>query len=120
MNNDELREAYEQCLPLISEYSTFVGQHQGLYEAYNALYNSDEFKTLTTAQQKTITNALRDFKLSGIAFNPEQQKRYGEISARLSELASKFGNKKLYTSRVKIGVLEISIILFRTNLLIHI
>ena len=35
MNNDELRQAYEQCLPLISEYSTFVGQHQGLYEAYN-------------------------------------------------------------------------------------
>ena len=41
---------------------------------------------------KTVTNALRDFKLSGIALNPEQQKRYGEISARLSELASKFGN----------------------------
>lgn len=92
MNNDELREAYEQCLPLISEYSTFVGQHQGLYNAYNTLYNSDEFKTLTTAQQKTITNALRDFKLSGIALAPKQQKRYGEISARLSELASKFGN----------------------------
>ena len=86
MNNDELREAYEQCLPLISEYSTFVGQHQGLYEAYNALYNSDEFKTLTTAQQKSITNALRDFKLSGIALASDQQKRYGEISARLSEL----------------------------------
>ena len=92
MNNDELREAYEQCLPLISEYSTFVGQHQGLYEAYNALYNSDEFKTLTTAQQKSITNALRDFKLSGIALASEDQKRYGEISARLSELSSKFGN----------------------------
>lgn len=92
VNNDELREAYEQCLPLLSEYSTFVGQHQGLYDAYNALHGSDEFKTLTTAQQKTITNALRDFELSGIALKPEQQKRYGEISARLSELASKFGN----------------------------
>jgi len=92
VNSDELREAYEQCLPLLSEYSTFVGQHQGLYDAYNALHNSDEFKTLTTAQQKTITNALRDFELSGIALKPEQQKRYGEISARLSELASKFGN----------------------------
>mgnify|MGYP000389118313 FL=1 len=92
VNNDELREAYEQCLPLLSEYSTFVGQHQGLYDAYNALHNSDEFKTLTIAQQKTITNALRDFELSGIALKPEQQKRYGEISARLSELASKFGN----------------------------
>ncbi|HAU06036.1 MAG TPA: oligopeptidase A [Pseudoalteromonas shioyasakiensis] len=92
VNNDELREAYEQCLPLLSEYSTFVGQHQGLYDAYNALHNSDEFKTLTIAQQKTITNALRDFELSGIALKPEQQMRYGEISARLSELASKFGN----------------------------
>ncbi|MCQ8890505.1 oligopeptidase A [Pseudoalteromonas carrageenovora] len=92
MNNDELRQAYEQCLPLISEYSTFVGQHQGLYEAYNALYNSDEFKTLTAAQQKTITNALRDFNLSGIALGADDQKRYGEISVRLSELASKFGN----------------------------
>ena len=92
VNSDELREAYEQCLPLISEYSTFVGQHQGLYEAYNALHNSDEFKTLSTAEQKTITNALRSFELSGIALAPEQQKRYGEISARLSELAAKFGN----------------------------
>lgn len=92
VNSDELREAYEQCLPLISEYSTFVGQHQGLYDAYNTLYKSDEFKTLTTAQQKSITNALRDFELSGIALEPAQQKRYGEISARLSELASKFGN----------------------------
>lgn len=92
VNSDELREAYEQCLPLLSEYSTFVGQHQGLYDAYNALHNSDEFKALTTAQQKTITNALRDFELSGIALKPEQQKRYGEISARLSELSSKFGN----------------------------
>ncbi|MBQ4832672.1 oligopeptidase A [Pseudoalteromonas sp. MMG010] len=92
MNNDELRQAYEQCLPLLSEYSTFVGQHQGLFQAYNALYNSDEFKTLNTAQQKSITNALRDFKLSGIALKPAQQKRYGEISVRLSELSSTFGN----------------------------
>ncbi|MCQ8882958.1 oligopeptidase A [Pseudoalteromonas shioyasakiensis] len=92
VNSDELREAYEQCLPLLSEYSTFVGQHQGLYDAYNTLHNSDEFKSLSIAQQKTITNALRDFELSGIALKPEQQKRYGEISARLSELASKFGN----------------------------
>jgi len=92
VNSDELREAYEQCLPLISEYSTFVGQHQGLYDAYNALRNSEEFNTLSTAQQKSITNALRDFELSGIALEPVQQKRYGEISARLSELAAKFGN----------------------------
>ncbi|MGU0171606.1 hypothetical protein ACVXG8_09015 [Escherichia coli] len=28
-NSPELREAYEQTLPLLSEYSTWVGQHEG-------------------------------------------------------------------------------------------
>jgi oligopeptidase A len=92
VNNDALRQAFDACLPLISEYSTYVGQHQGLYQAYKSLKESDSFATLSTAQQKTLENALRDFKLSGIALAPEQQKRYGEISARLSELSSKFGN----------------------------
>lgn len=95
VSNDELREAYESCLPLLSEYGTFVGQHQGLYQAYQSLKDSDEFSTLDTAQQKVITNALRDFKLSGIALNDENKQRYGEIVTRLSELSSSFSNNVL-------------------------
>ena len=95
VNSDELREAYESCLPLLSEYGTFVGQHAGLFAAYQQLSNSDAFKALNTAQQKVINNALRDFKLSGIALNEEDKKRYGEISTRLSELSSTFGNNIL-------------------------
>ncbi|MDW7550412.1 oligopeptidase A [Pseudoalteromonas sp. SCSIO 43201] len=92
VNSEALRKAYDECLPLISEYSTYAGQHQGLYKAYAALKESEEFERLTTAQKTTIDNALRDFQLSGIALGSQQQKRYGEIVARLSELASKFGN----------------------------
>ncbi|MDW1813361.1 oligopeptidase A, partial [Vibrio sp. Vb2362] len=33
VNSEELREAYESCLPILSEYGTWVGQHKGLYEA---------------------------------------------------------------------------------------
>ena len=95
MSSDELREAYESCLPLLSQYSTFVGQHQGLFQAYQSLKDSDEFATLNTAQQKVITNALRDFTLSGIALNEQDKKRYGEIVARLSELSSTFSNNVL-------------------------
>jgi len=95
VSTDELREAYESCLPLLSEYGTFVGQHQGLFQAYQSLKNSDEFATLSTAQQKVITNALRDFKLSGIALSDENKKRYGEIVTRLSELSSSFSNNVL-------------------------
>jgi oligopeptidase A len=95
VSSDELREAYESCLPMLSEYSTFVGQHQGLFEAYTQLSKSDEFSTLDTAQQKVITNALRDFTLSGIALNDEDKSRYGEIVTRLSELGSQFSNNVL-------------------------
>ena len=94
-NSPELREAYQACLPLLAEYSTWVGQHQGLYEAYLQLKNSPEFAGYTQAQKKAIENSLRDFKLSGISLPAEKQKRYGEIAAHLSELNSQFSNNVL-------------------------
>ncbi|MEH6531425.1 MAG: oligopeptidase A [Photobacterium frigidiphilum] len=94
-NSAELREAYESCLPILSDYGTWVGQHKGLYEAYKAIKASDEFAALSQAQQKTITDALKDFELSGIGLPAKEQHRYGEISKRLSELASTFSNNVL-------------------------
>lgn len=95
MNNEALREAYESCLPLLSEFGTWVGQHKGLFHAYQTIKASDEFATLTTAQKKTITDALRSFELSGIGLPAAEQKRYGDISKRLSELSSTFSNNVL-------------------------
>lgn len=94
-NSPELREAYESCLPLLSDFSTYVGQHEGLYQAYLKLSQSAEYATLTTAQQKVIQNALRDFKLSGIGLSDEKKQRYGEIQSRSSDLASSFSNNTL-------------------------
>ncbi|WP_087020625.1 oligopeptidase A [Thaumasiovibrio subtropicus] len=94
-NSPELREAYEACLPLLSDYGTWLGQHKGLYEAYKTLKASDAFATLTTAQQTSINHALRDFELSGIGLPADEQHRYGEISKRLSELSSQFSNNVL-------------------------
>lgn len=95
VNNDALRNAYNACLPKLSEYSTELGQHKGLYQAYKALKDSDRFAEFSVAQKKVIDNALRDFHLSGIDLSPEKQKRYGEISKRLSELTSKFSENVL-------------------------
>ena len=95
INSDELRDAYESCLPLLSEYGTWVGQHKGLFEAYKSIKASETFASLTQAQKKTITDSLRDFELSGIGLPADQQHRYGEISKRMSELGSKFSNNVL-------------------------
>ncbi len=94
-NSPELRQAYEQTLPLLSEYSTWVGQHEGLYQAYRDLKAGANFAALDTAQKKAVDNALRDFELSGIGLSKEKQQRYGEIAARLSELGSTYSNNVL-------------------------
>lgn len=94
-NSPELRHAYEACLPLLSEYSTWLGQHKGLYHAYLALKQSDEFAHYSVAQQKSIENALQGFELSGIALDDEKQAEYAKIVARLSELNAKFSNNVL-------------------------
>lgn len=95
VNTPELREAYESCLPLLSEYSTWLGQHEGLYQKYQQLAQSQQYAELTAAQQKVIQNALRDFKLSGIGLSAEKKQRYGEIQSRLSDLSSQFSNNTL-------------------------
>lgn len=95
LSTEEWRAAHDACLPLLSEYGTFVGQHEGLYQAYKTLHGSDEFKTLPRAKQTLIEHALRDFELSGIGLDDAKKARYGDIVKRLSELSSSFSNQVL-------------------------
>ncbi|RUO76813.1 oligopeptidase A [Pseudidiomarina taiwanensis] len=90
-----LREAHDACLPLLSEYATFVGQHEGLYQGYKAIRESAEFEHLSEAQQKVVTDTLRDFELSGVALPNAQKQEYAKIQARLAELGSQFSNNLL-------------------------
>ena len=94
-NSPELRAAYEACLPKLSEYWTEIGQNQSLFQAYQALAESPAAAGFDVAQKTILEHALRDFRLSGIDLPAEQQKRYGEIQMKLSELASKFSNQLL-------------------------
>ena len=95
VNSDELRDAYNACLPILSEFSTRLGQNQVLYEAYRQLAESEGFAKLDKAQQKVINDNLRDFKLAGVALSEDKKVRYGEIKKELSELTSKFSDNVL-------------------------
>jgi oligopeptidase A len=95
MNNDELRDAYNACLPLLEEYSTWRGQHTGLCAAYQQIADNEDFADLTVAQQAAINHALRDFRLGGIALPEEKKQQYGALKKRLSELGSKFSENVL-------------------------
>lgn len=94
-NSQELREAYEQSLPLLSEYNTWIGQHNGLYQAYRNLHDGQHYVQLSVAQKKAVKNSIRDFELTGVSLSTEQQQRYGRIVAKLSELSSIYSNNVL-------------------------
>tara|TARA_R110002110_G_scaffold65206_5_gene180095 strand:+ start:39224 stop:41266 length:2043 start_codon:yes stop_codon:yes gene_type:complete len=95
MSNDALREAYNECLPKISDYATQVGQHQALFDAFLKIHKSKDFNDLDEAQQKVITNAIRDFKLQGIALPETEQAKFKKIKNQLSELQSNFQDNLL-------------------------
>lgn len=94
-NSSELREAYNACLPKLTEYATEMGQNKHLYNAYQTLAESDAYLQLSVAQRKAVDNALRDFQLSGIALEDHQQRRFGDIKKRLAELSTQFSNNVL-------------------------
>lgn len=89
-NNKELREAYNRCLPKLTDYATKIGQNHELYSAYVVLQKSAEFSKLSIAQQRVITNAIRDFKLSGVALNESDRAKFAALSQTLAKLQSQF------------------------------
>jgi len=95
MNSDALREAYNRCLPLLSEYSTWLGQHRGLYQAYRAIAEGPDYQALDQARRKAVDNAVRDFRLAGVSLPEAERQRYGELQQRLSELGSTFSENVL-------------------------
>ncbi|MES3677862.1 oligopeptidase A [Halomonas elongata] len=95
MNNPALREAYEQSLGMLSDYTTWLGQHEGLFRAWQALKDGSAWAELDEGQRRTVDNALRDFRLAGVDLPADKKQRYGEIQARLSSLANTFSNQLL-------------------------
>jgi len=90
MNSDELRLAYNACLPKLSQFGTELGQNEDLYNAYKRIAASSDFSDLDIGQQKVINNALRDFRLSGVELSQQDRDMFKQISQKLTELTAKF------------------------------
>jgi len=95
VNSEAMRDAYNACLPLLSEYGTEMGQHEGLYRAYRQIADGEEYQRLDHAQRKVIDNALRDFRLSGIELDQASRDRFKVIMQELSTLTSRYSDNVL-------------------------
>jgi oligopeptidase A len=94
VNSDELRAAYNACLPLLTAWHTDLAQNADLYRAYQSILDTEGPK-LTSAQRKLLENALRDFRLAGVALPDEKKQQFKALMEKLTTLQSKFDENVL-------------------------
>jgi oligopeptidase A len=89
MNSEPLRAVYTACLPLLSEYQTEIGQNEALQQAYQRILDG-EGVALDAAQRKLLENALRDFRLAGVALDADRKARFKDLMQKLAREQAKF------------------------------
>jgi oligopeptidase A len=87
----ELRAAYNEALPRVTEFWTRLGADERLYAKYKAI----DPATLNPAQRQAHSNAMRNFVLSGADLVGEAKERFAAIQERQAELAQKFSENAL-------------------------
>jgi oligopeptidase A len=97
-NSAPMREAYNQCVQLYTEYSSELGQNAALQAAYARVLETQGGE-LDPQQRKVVENALRDFRLAGVDLPPDKKARYREVVQRLAQLGTKFAENVLDAGR---------------------
>ena len=87
----ELRAAYNEALPLVTEFSTRLGADERLFAKYKAIDQA----TLNAEQRQAHKNAMRDFVLGGAELTGADRDRFAQIQERLAELGQKFSENAL-------------------------
>src|SRR3569832_1328748 len=87
----ELRAAYNEALPKVTEFWTRLGSDERLYAKYKAI----DPASLNAEQKQALKNAIRNFVLGGAELQGEAKKRFSQIQERLAELSQKFSENAL-------------------------
>jgi oligopeptidase A len=102
----ELRAVYGENLPRVTEFWSSVGQNLALYEKYKALNASVDFESLTGERKKILSNALRDFRLSGAELPEDQKPHFAELQERQAALSKAFSDHVLDATNAYAYVVE--------------
>ncbi|HXD04631.1 MAG TPA: M3 family metallopeptidase [Burkholderiaceae bacterium] len=91
----ELRAAYTAALPKVTEFHTRLGADERLYAKYKRIAQSPAAASLSPARRQALSNAMRDFVLSGAELQGAAKERFAAIQARLAELGQQFSEHVL-------------------------
>ncbi|WP_338414717.1 M3 family metallopeptidase [uncultured Sphaerotilus sp.] len=91
----ELRAAFNENLPRITEFYTRQGADERLYAKYKAIAANPSAATLSAPRQQALSHWLRDFVLSGAELQGEAKARFAAIQEQMADLGQKFSEHVL-------------------------
>lgn len=94
-NSDALRAAHQAVQPKIVQLSLKMSQSKPVYEALCAIRDGGEWAKLDLAQQRIISEKIKDAELAGVGLEGDAKARFLEIAERLSTLSTEFSNHVL-------------------------
>lgn len=91
----ELRAAYNEQLPAVTEFHTRLGADERLYAKYKLIAGSPAAAALSAPRRQALSNAMRDFVLSGAELKGADRERYAQIQDRLAALSQTYSEHVL-------------------------
>jgi len=77
------RDAYNTCLPLLTAHATELSQNSKLQQAFESISESMP-NDATPASRAVVDNALRDFRLAGVALSAEKKAAFRDARQQLA------------------------------------
>ena len=95
IDTPELRAAYNENMPKVVDFQTRVGADEALFAKYKAVLANPRAASLSAPRRRAVSNAVRDFKLSGAELEGAAKTRFAELQDRQAELGQKFSEHVL-------------------------
>ena len=86
----ELRKAFNEVLPEITEFWTRVTLNEGLWTRVRAFADTDEAVALPPIERRHLDTTLRDFRRAGADLSPADKEKLSAIRLETSSLERKF------------------------------
>lgn len=95
LSTPEFRAIQQEMAPRLSELFSKITQNEALFARIEAVYESEEMKTLRPDEQRMVWLTYDGFARNGATLEGAAKERYAAIDQRLAEIHTRFGNNVL-------------------------
>jgi len=89
LGSREWRQAYNEALPILTEYGTELSQNASLQQAYAKVDGSFD-RNADAAKRSAVEHALREFRLAGVDLPDAEKSRFRSIMRELAGIQANF------------------------------